>query len=55
MRDTTAFGDSRLGGADLEVAIHCDGIAIDDLPAEMLGQRQRKGGLPASCGAYHHD
>ena len=37
-----AFIDIGLGGADIELAIHRDRIAVDDLALEFLRERQRQ-------------
>jgi hypothetical protein len=38
VRGALAFGSTRLGGADVELAIHRDRIAIDDFTVEFFGK-----------------
>ena len=55
MRGLRAFGHRRFRRADLEVAIHRDRIAVDDLTVEAPRERQRQRGLPAGGRAKHND
>ncbi len=45
MRGGGALGGSRLGGADVHMAVDLARVGRDDLAAERLGQRDRQGGL----------
>ena len=45
MRDAAPLGDRHLVGADVEAAIDGGRIAVDDLAAEALGERQRQRAL----------
>ena len=45
MRDAAPLGQRHLVGADVEAAIHGGRVAVDDLAAEPLGERQRQGAL----------
>src|ERR1700733_12154913 len=55
MWNLCAFGSRRLGSADLEIAIHSNRIAVDDLAVELARKDERKRGLPASGWAEHDD
>ena len=53
MRDPGTLGEPRLGGANLDLAVHGDGIAIHDFASEALGQGEREGRLSAPGGTHH--
>ena len=48
MRDTAAGSRINLGGADIHAAVLLHGVGVDDLTADLLGDRQRKVGFPGS-------
>ena len=45
VRDTATLGDRQLVGADVEAAIHGGRVAVDDLAAVALGERERQSTL----------
>ena len=45
MRDAALLGDRHFVGADVEAAIHRRRVAVDDLAAMPLGDRQRERAL----------
>jgi hypothetical protein len=50
-----ALVDRRLGRAYIELAIHRDRVAVDDLAIELLCQRKRQRSLPASGGSKDYN
>jgi hypothetical protein len=55
VRHAAAFFGGRLGGSDLEVAVHRDGITVDDFTVKPLGDPQGKCRLAAARGAKNHN
>ncbi len=55
MRNAAAFVERHLVGADVEPAIDRRRVAVDDLAAEALGQRQRQRALAAGGRAENRD
>ncbi len=55
MPDATALGDGHLVGADVEAAEDGRGVAVDDLAAESLRQRQGEGALASRRRPEHRD
>jgi hypothetical protein len=54
MRGTGSFGGSGLGGPDVKLAVHGDGIAVHDLAIESLCKHDGNRGLPTSRGTDHN-
>ena len=50
VRRAGALGGAGLGGADVELAIHGDRVAVDDLAVELLSERQRQRRFSAGRG-----
>ena len=48
VRRQRSFRGTGLGSADIKLAIHGDRVAVDDLTAKPLRQRQRQRRLPAA-------
>src|SRR6185295_4004834 len=46
-----AVGEARLGGADVEAPVDLQGVGVDDLAGEPLGERHRQGALAGGGGA----
>jgi hypothetical protein len=55
VRDAAAIGDGDLVGADVEPAVDGGRVAVDDLAAVTLGDRQRQRALPRRGGAKNGD
>ena len=51
MRSAGTLGGAGLGRADVELAIHGDRIAVDDLSVEFFSERQRQRRLATGGGA----
>ena len=51
MGNLGAFGCSRLGRSNIQLGVHCDRIAVDDLSREFLGECDGERGLTARGGA----
>src|SRR5580658_2898928 len=51
----SAFLGAWFGRADIELAVHCDRVAVDDLAGELFGERERQRSLSTGCGAENHD
>jgi hypothetical protein len=55
MGNELALHPIRFRGADLELAIDRNRIAVNDLAPELLCEVKRKGSLAARCGAENDD
>jgi hypothetical protein len=55
MPNFRALGGSGLGRSDLKLAVHRDGIAIDNLTAEAPCNRESQSRLPARRGTEYDD
>ena len=51
MGNTTALVERQFGSADIEMAIHLQGVAINDLTAESFGDGQGQFAFSAPGGA----
>ena len=40
MGNSAALGQGQLGGADIEMAIHLQGVAVDDFAIELFGDQK---------------
>src|ERR1700690_2712504 len=40
MGNTTTLGQRQFGSADIKVAIHLQGVAVDDFSVEMFGEQE---------------
>jgi hypothetical protein len=55
MADATALGHGHLVGTDVEAAEDGRGVAVDDLAAKSLRQRQGEGALASRRRPEHRD
>ena len=53
VRNAVGLLGGHLGGANIKTFVDLHRIGADDLPAELLGQRNAQRGLAGSCGADH--
>jgi hypothetical protein len=51
MRDSSLFSHGSFGGANIEIAINLDGVAIDDFSVELTRQVNGQAGFSGSRGA----
>src|SRR5579863_8062466 len=55
MRDSSSFGDGWLRRANIELAVHGDGIAVYNFAVEALCESERQSSFAAGCGTeYNH-
>jgi len=53
MRNATTGGERQLGGSDVKVAVHLEGVAVDDFAVEPFSEQKCQIALSGSGGTDH--